>query len=303
MVPERVLPCSYRGFSDTGNLRLGQLEEPPGVFASAPSRWYNALVTGNPAECRPPRAGPYDLPASSEEKPHAMRVLVVDDDRPSLKMTAFLLREEGYTVFTTDNGQDALRLIEEKTPDVLILDVMMPGMDGLEVTRRLRRTTNLPIIILSAKGETSDRVYGLDLGADDYLAKPFEPAELLARVRAVLRRAEAFTFGEPQNQLSVGNFRLDPVNNFVVLPTGRTVELTPIEFRLLHTLARNNGRVLTHEQLLSTVWGYDYEGYSNQVAVYIRRLRTKIEPNPDQAKYLLTARGIGYRFDAGSSAA
>ncbi len=232
-----------------------------------------------------------------------MRVLVVDDDRPSLKMTAFLLREEGYTVFTTDNGQDALRLIEEKTPDVLILDVMMPGMDGLEVTRRLRRTTNLPIIILSAKGETSDRVYGLDLGADDYLAKPFEPAELLARVRAVLRRAEAFTFGEPQNQLSVGNFRLDPVNNIVVLPTGRTVELTPIEFRLLHYLARNNGRVLTHEQLLSTVWGYDYEGYSNQVAVYIRRLRTKIEPNPDQARYLLTARGIGYRFDVGSAAA
>jgi DNA-binding response OmpR family regulator len=230
-----------------------------------------------------------------------MRILIVDDDRPSLKMTAFLLREEGYTVFTADNGQDALRMIEEKTPDLLILDVMMPGMDGLEVTRRIRRSTNLPIIILSAKGETSDRVTGLDVGADDYLAKPFEPAELLARVRAVLRRAEAFTFGEPQSQLAVGGFRLDPVNNTVTVPGGKVVELTPIEFRLLHYLVRNNGRVLTHEQLLSMVWGYDYEGYSNQVAVYVRRLRTKIEPNPDEPRYLLTARGIGYRFETGSA--
>jgi DNA-binding response OmpR family regulator len=227
-----------------------------------------------------------------------MKVLVVDDDRSNLKMTAFLLKEEGYAVFTADNGQDALRLIDEKTPDLVILDVMMPGMDGWEVTRQLRRSTNLPIIILSAKGETSDRVFGLDLGADDYLAKPFEPSELLARVRSVLRRAEAFTFGEPQNQLVVSGFRLDPVNNTMTLPTGRSVELTPIEFRLLHTLVRNNGRVLTHEQLLSTVWGYDYEGYSNQVAVYVRRLRAKLEPNPDEPRYLLTARGIGYKFDA-----
>jgi DNA-binding response OmpR family regulator len=229
-----------------------------------------------------------------------MRILIVDDDRPSLKMTAFLLREEGYNVFTADNGHDALRMIDEKTPDLLILDVMMPGMDGWEVTRRLRRTTNLPIIILSAKGETTDRVFGLDLGADDYLAKPFEPSELLARVRAVLRRAEAFTFGEPQTQLSVEGFRLDPVNNTVTLPGNRMVELTPIEFRLLHYLARNNGRVLTHEQLLNTVWGYEYEGYSNQVAVYIRRLRSKLEPNPDEPRYILTARGIGYRFETGN---
>jgi DNA-binding response OmpR family regulator len=229
----------------------------------------------------------------------AMRVLIVDDDRPSLKMTAFLLREEGYTVFTADNGQEALRLVDEKTPDLLVLDVMMPGMDGLEVTRRLRRNSSLPIIILSAKGETSDRVSGLDVGADDYLAKPFEPSELLARVRAVLRRAEAFTFGEPQNQLTVGGFRMDPVNNTVTLPDGHVIELTPIEFRLLHYLVRNNGRVLTHEQLLNTVWGYDYEGYSNQVAVYIRRLRTKLEPDPDDPRYLVTTRGIGYKFEAG----
>lgn len=226
-----------------------------------------------------------------------MRILIADDDRPSLKMTAFLLREEGYTVFTADNGREALRMIDEKAPDLLVLDVMMPGMDGWEVTRHLRRTTNLPILILSAKGETSDRVFGLDLGADDYLAKPFEPSELLARVRAVLRRAEAFTFGEPQSQLNVGGFRLDPVNSTVTLSSGRAVELTPIEFRLLHCLMRNHGRVLTHEQLLSTVWGYDYEGYSNQVAVYIRRLRSKLEPDPEDPQYITTARGLGYKFE------
>ena len=259
------------------------------AFAADTTRWYNA-------DTKPVR--PAAQYAVVEEKPGAMRILIVDDDRPSLKMTAFLLREEGYNVFTADNGRDALRMIDEKTPDLLILDVMMPGMDGWEVTRQLRRTTNLPIIILSAKGETTDRVFGLDLGADDYLAKPFEPSELLARVRAVLRRAEAFTFGETQTQLSVEGFRLDPVNNTVTMPGNRTVELTPIEFRLLHYLARNNGRVLTHEQLLSTVWGYDYEGYSNQVAVYIRRLRSKLEPNPNEPRHILTARGVGYRFEA-----
>ncbi len=267
------------------------LPQPTGGKAFAPpsTRWYNYPAKQNSTGVQAP---------AGEEKTGAMRVLIVDDDRPSLKMTAFLLREEGYTVFTAENGQDALRMIDEKTPDLLILDVMMPGMDGWEVTRQLRRTTNLPILILSAKGETSDRVFGLDLGADDYLAKPFEPSELLARVRAVLRRAEAFTFGEPQNQMTVEGFRLDSVNNTVTLPSGRAVELTPIEFRLLHYLVRHNGRVLTHEQLLSTVWGYDYEGYSNQIAVYIRRLRTKLEPNPDAPRHLLTARGIGYKFEA-----
>ena len=260
-------------------------------FVADTARWYNdATIPARPA-------AQYTV---AEEKPGTMRILIVDDDRPSLKMTAFLLREEGYNVFTADNGHDALRMIDEKTPDLLILDVMMPGMDGWEVTRQLRRTTNLPIIILSAKGETTDRVFGLDLGADDYLAKPFEPSELLARVRAVLRRAEAFTFGEPQTQLSVEGFRLDPVNNTVTLPGNRVVELTPIEFRLLHYLVRNNGRVLTHEQLLNTVWGYEYEGYSNQVAVYVRRLRSKLEPNPDEPRHILTARGIGYRFETGN---
>jgi DNA-binding response OmpR family regulator len=269
---------------------LPRAPRPADALAHSLPQWYNGSTRS---------ASVAHVAPVSEESLVGMKVLIVDDDRPSLKMTAFLLREEGYAVFTADNGQDALRMIDEKAPDLVVLDVMMPGMDGWEVTRQLRRTTNLPIIILSAKGETSDRVFGLDLGADDYLAKPFEPSELLARVRSVMRRAEAFTFGEPQNQLAIGGFRLDPVNNTVTIPSGRVIELTPIEFRLLHYLVRNNGRVLTHDQLLSTVWGYDNEGYSNQVAVYIRRLRTKLEPDADEPRYLLTARGIGYKFEAG----
>lgn len=227
-----------------------------------------------------------------------MRVLVVDDDPPSLKMTAFLLTEEGYDVLTADNGLDALRLVEQETPDLAILDVMMPGLDGLQVTQRIRRSTSLPIIILSAKGETVDRVQGLDVGADDYLAKPFEPAELLARVRSVLRRSDSFAFGESQGILAAGGLQIDPVTNLVTLPDGVKTELTPIEFKLLHCLMRNPGRTLTHDQIISNVWGYDYDGYSNQIAVYVRRLRLKIEADPDDPKYVQTVRGLGYKFVA-----
>jgi DNA-binding response OmpR family regulator len=222
--------------------------------------------------------------------------LIVDDDPPSLKMTAFLLAEEGYEVITADNGLDALRLVEQQMPDLAILDVMMPGLDGLQVTQRIRRSMNLPIIILSAKGETADRVSGLDVGADDYLAKPFEPAELLARVRSVLRRADAYTFGEPQSAVSASGLQLEPITNTVRLPDDTKVELTPIEFRLLHCLMRNPGRIVTHDQIISNVWGYDYDGYSNQIAVYVRRLRIKIENDPDNPRYVLTVRGLGYKF-------
>ncbi len=225
-----------------------------------------------------------------------MRILVVDDDPPSVKMIAFLLREEGYTVETADNGRAALEIIEREAPDLVILDVMMPHIDGLEVTKRIRQRLDIPIIILSAKGETSDKVIGLELGADDYLAKPFEPSELLARVKAVLRRTEVFPLDDSHTKLAAGGLRLDPVGNNVILADGHVVELTPIEFKLLHCLMRNAGRVMSHDMLLTTVWGYDYEGYSNQVAVYIRRLRTKLEEDPDNPRYLITVRGAGYKF-------
>lgn len=227
-----------------------------------------------------------------------MRILVVDDDPPSVKMTAFLLREEGYEVITADNGRRALELVQTNAPDLVIMDVMMPHVDGLEVTRRIRQTMDVPIIILSAKGETADKVTGLEVGADDYLAKPFEPSELIARVKAVLRRAETYNLGELQSSLSVGDLRLDPMGYRVIRRSdGREIELTPIEFRLLHVLMRNAGRVLNHDHLLCNAWGYDYEGYSNQIAVYIRRLRTKIERDPANPEYLLTVRGLGYKFE------
>jgi len=226
-----------------------------------------------------------------------MRVLVVDDDAPSVKMISFLLREEGYEVVSTDNGSAALELVEREPPDLLILDVMMPHMDGFEVCRRIRQRMDVPIIFLSAKGETADKVSGLQLGADDYLAKPFEPAELLARVKAVLRRAEVFGGEDTQARLTVGEITLEPVSNRIIFADGRKAELTPIEFRLLYCLMRNAGRILSHDLLMNAVWGYDYEGYSNQIAVYMHRLRTKIEVDPDRPKYLTTVRGLGYRFE------
>jgi DNA-binding response OmpR family regulator len=226
-----------------------------------------------------------------------MRILVVDDDAPSVKMISFLLREEGYEVSTADNGATALEVIDRESPDLVVLDVMMPHLDGFEVCRRIRQKMDVPIIFLSAKGETVDRVAGLQLGADDYLAKPFEPSELLARVKAVLRRTEAFAVEDTQSRLTVGEITLEPVNNRIVLAGGRKAALTPIEFRLLHCLMRNAGRILSHDVLMSSVWGYEYEGYSNQIAVYIRRLRMKIEEDPDHPKFLTTVRGVGYKFE------
>jgi len=226
-----------------------------------------------------------------------MRILVVDDDPPSVKMICFLLREEGYDVISTDNGLAALELVDSQTPDLVVLDVMMPDLDGFEVCRRIRQKADVPVIFLSAKGETVDRVTGLQLGADDYLAKPFEPAELLARVKAVLRRAEAFAGKDIKSQLTVGDLTLDPVANQAAYSDGRTVDLTPIEFRLLYCLMRNAGRILSHDLLMSAVWGYDYEGDSNQIAVYVRRLRIKIEKDPNEPKLLTTVRGLGYKFE------
>jgi len=226
-----------------------------------------------------------------------MRILAVDDDRNNLKMLAFLLSEEGYEVITADNGRTALDMLETQHPDLLILDVMMPQLDGFEVCRRVRQSMDVPIVILSAKGETADKVTGLELGADDYLPKPFEPSELIARVKAVLRRSEISTFEDPDAAVAVSGLRLDPVSHRVILTDGASVDLTPIEFRLLHCLMRNAGRTLTHDFLLSHAWGYEYEGYSNQIAVYIRRLRSKIEGDPANPKLISTVRGLGYRFE------
>ena len=207
-----------------------------------------------------------------------MEILVVDDDRPGLKLISFLLREEGYVVSTAQDGQTALKVIQQKPPDLVILDVMMPHIDGFEVCRRIRKMAKIPIIFLSAKGQVDDRVMGLNIGADDYLVKPFEPAELLARVEAVLRRSRTSSDQQDAMPVSGGGLCLDPIRYMVFREEdGKEIELTPIEFRLLWCLMRNGGRVLSPSFLISRVWGYDYEGESNPLAVYIRRLRTKIE--------------------------
>jgi len=227
-------------------------------------------------------------------------ILVVDDEAEQRRLLSGFVQSLGFRAELASSAEEALEIVRSRTPDMVLLDVRLPGMSGIEALGEIRKISDkLPVLLITAYADVRQAVAAVKSGADDYLAKPFEPSELLARVRAVLRRAEAFTFGEPQSQLSVEGFRLDPVNNTVTMPTARTVELTPIEFRLLHTLVRNNGRVLTHEQLISTVWGYDYEGYSNQVAVYVRRLRSKMEPDPDAPRYIVTARGLGYKFEAG----
>lgn len=227
-----------------------------------------------------------------------MKILVVDDDRPNLKLLGFLLREEGYEVTTVEDGLAAINMIRHDPPDLVLLDIMMPHIDGLEVCRAVRKTTKVPIIFLTAKGRVDDKVVGLKSGADDYLPKPFEPAELLARIEAVLRRSGGSITDHDSMPITGGGLRLDPLHHQVIRERdGSEVDLTPTEFRLLSCLMQNQGRVLTPTILVEKVWGYDYEGESNPVAVYIRRLRIKIEEDPRQPRHITTVRGHGYRFE------
>lgn len=225
-----------------------------------------------------------------------MNILVVDDDIPSARMTSYLLEEAGYRVFRAHDASNILQLIEQHNPDLILLDVMMPKTDGFEVCRQIRRNSDIPIIFLSARHQLQDRVMGLQIGGDDYLVKPFEPSELLARVEAVLRRRNADVLNT-STRLSQGNITLDPVEHKVLFTDGRFVELTPLEFRLLYYLMKNSGRILNVTQILSKVWGYDHEGESNLVAVYIRRLRTKVEEDPDHPRHVITVRNLGYKFE------
>ncbi|OAN47223.1 DNA-binding response regulator [Chloroflexus islandicus] len=225
-----------------------------------------------------------------------MNILVVDDDIPSAKLTSYLLEEAGYRVLRAHDATSIMQVIEQHNPDLILLDIMMPKIDGFEVCRQIRRNSDVPIIFLSARSQLQDRVMGLQIGGDDYLVKPFEPSELLARVEAVLRRRNADMLNT-STRLSQGNITLDPVEHKVIFADGRVVELTPLEFRLLYYLMKNAGRILNVTQILSKVWGYDYEGESNLVAVYIRRLRTKVEEDPDHPRHVITVRNLGYKFE------
>jgi two-component system OmpR family response regulator len=221
------------------------------------------------------------------------KVLVVEDDRTLQDILRFNLTKEGYAVSQAYTGPQGLELTRRERPDVIILDVMLPGMNGLEVLRILQRETAVPVIMLTAKSDEVDKVVGLEIGADDYVTKPFGMKELLARVRAQLRRKEALA---PLPAISIGDLEVD-TSRHTVARNGSPVELTPKEFELMAFLSRNKGIVFSREQLLEKVWGYDYAGDSRTVDVHIRWLRQKLEEDPARPHHLLTVRGTGYKLE------
>lgn len=221
-------------------------------------------------------------------------IVVADDDPQLLRLVARNLELEGYATLTASDGQQALELVESKVPDLVLLDVMMPRLDGFTVCHRIREFSSVPIIIVTARGQDQDKVRGLDLGADDYLTKPFSVDELLARVRAVLRRAH-LTANEHGQQptITLGELTID-YGQHLVFVHGREVTLTPTEYRLLAYLAQNAGRIVTQDMLLEHVWGSEYTGESHMLQVNINRLRRKIEEDASHPRYLQTKVGIGY---------
>jgi two-component system KDP operon response regulator KdpE len=222
-------------------------------------------------------------------------ILVVDDEPDLLNAVRLYLEDEGYQVLTATNGEEALAKVRTRLPDLIVLDVMMPEMNGFEALGEIRRVSNVPVIMLTVKGEESDKVRGLGLGADDYVTKPFSQRELLSRIQAVLRRAETPAF-VPRTRIVVDDdLTIDFSRNEVWLK-GEKVQLTPTEYRLLYHLVSNPGRILSHESLLAKVWGPEYREEEHYVRLYITYLRQKIEPDPAHPKYILTERGLGYRF-------
>ncbi|MDA8064359.1 MAG: response regulator transcription factor [Thermaerobacter sp.] len=226
----------------------------------------------------------------------AVRILLVDDEPPILELVSYNLRREGYEVRTARDGAGALEAFRRERPDLVILDLMLPGQDGYQVCRALREEGDVPILMLTARKEEEDRIRGLDLGADDYVTKPFSPRELAARVRAILRRSAGKA---PEGgRLRCGDLALD-LERRTVEVAGRSVNLTFTEFELLALLARSPGRVYTRELLLEKIWGYDYFGDIRTVDVHIRHLREKIEADPALPTFIETVRGVGYRFREG----
>ena len=221
-------------------------------------------------------------------------ILVVDDEPRIVQLVRDYLEHGGFTVLVASDGAAALRTVRTGRPDLVVLDLGLPGLDGLDVARSLRRDSEVPIIMLTARTEESDKLVGLELGADDYLTKPFSPKELVARVRAVLRRAEGVH--SPTDVIRVGSDVELDVPRMDARFGGRRVELTKTEFQLLATMARQPGRVFTRAQLLDSVRGVAFESYERAIDAHIKNIRKKIEPDPRNPRYLLTVFGVGYRF-------
>lgn len=227
--------------------------------------------------------------------PQDKLILVVDDESRMVRFVRMNLELEGYQVTEASNGLEALDRVRDELPDMVLLDVMMPEMDGFETLERLREISTVPVIMLTVKGDEEDRIRGLELGADDYITKPFSPRELASRIRAVLRRAEM------PSPVSKTTLRIDDrleidFRQREVIVDGERIRLRPTEHRLLYHLVNNAGWIMTHEMLLSKVWGYEYRDETGLLRLYITYLRKKIEPDPSQPRYILTERGVGYRF-------
>jgi two-component system KDP operon response regulator KdpE len=223
------------------------------------------------------------------------RILVVDDERRMVGFIRLNLEQDGFEVIEAFNGTDALNRLRDSLPDLILLDVMMPDIDGFQVLRTIREISQVPVIMLTAKGEEDDKVRGLELGADDYITKPFSPRELVSRVRAVLRRGATFEEGEEGVIEIDDRLRID-FGRREVWVDGELIKLRPTEYRLLYHLVQNAGWVMTHDQILTKVWGYEYRDEPHYVRLYINYLRKKIEKDPSNPVYILTERGVGYRF-------
>lgn len=226
------------------------------------------------------------------------KVLVVDDEHVVTEVLEQYLRRDDFEVATADDGEKALRLAREWGPDLIVLDLMLPKVDGLEICRTLRKESRVPIVMLTARGETTDRIVGLEIGADDYVVKPFSPGELVARIKAVLRRtATPANFASSGEVVRFPDFSLNPQTRIVEV-RGKRVELTAKEFDLLYFLASHPGQVFTRDQLMNDVWDYTYAGDASTITVHIRRLREKLEPDPARPRFLKTVWGVGYKFEA-----
>lgn len=223
------------------------------------------------------------------------RILVVDDEKLIVKGIKFSLEQEGWTVDTAYDGEEALNSVKNNKYDVMILDVMLPKYDGLQVCQLVREFSNLPIIMLTAKGEDMDKIMGLEYGADDYVTKPFNILELKARIKAILRRAQPVDKSLQKKTIEVGDLRLELSSRRVFIKN-REMNLTAKEFDMLELFATHPGKVYSREQLLNTIWGKEYPGDVRTVDVHVRRLREKIEPNPGQPEYIYTKWGVGYYF-------
>lgn len=219
------------------------------------------------------------------------RILVIDDDKNILAIIALYLKKEGYEVFTGERGDTAMQIFHEVQPCLVVLDVMLPGIDGWEVLAKLRRESAVPVIMLTAKGDTLDRIQGLDMGADDYIAKPFEAKELLARIKAVLRRS---SFSNDEKIIAYEGLSVS-LDNYSVILDGKQIEMPPKEIELLYFLASREGKVFTREQLLEQVWGFDFFGDSRTVDVHVKRIREKLGER--EAWQLKTVWGVGYKFE------